>query len=172
MVGFEGVDDGEQVGFDGAVHLGQAGVSVGFGAGDQCASVLELAAVLRQELGGRNEQWACQTRVGVRARFLQRQTAIAVGQRHCRAGKVLLHPLTISERSVDRGVDGLTADIDLLGAFPLLSDGGVGQPGIHRGHGVAGVVEQPSDHFLRHVMVETESPPCADNRERSSPAGR
>jgi hypothetical protein len=30
-------DDGEQVGFDGAVHLGQAGVAVGLGAGDQRA---------------------------------------------------------------------------------------------------------------------------------------
>jgi hypothetical protein len=46
LVGFEGVDHGEQVGFDGAVHLGQAGVAVGLGAGDQRAGVVELLAVL------------------------------------------------------------------------------------------------------------------------------
>ena len=47
--------------------------------------------------------------------------------------------------------------VDLLGAFPLLADGGVGQAGIHRGHGVAGMVEQSADHFLGHVMVDPPS---------------
>jgi len=34
LVGFEGGDDGEQVGFDGAVHLGKAGMTIGLGASD------------------------------------------------------------------------------------------------------------------------------------------
>ena len=75
---FEGADDGEQVGLDGAVHFGKADVAVGLGAGDQSAGGGELLVVLRQELGGGDEQWTSQTGVGVWARFLQRQTAIAV----------------------------------------------------------------------------------------------
>ena len=46
VVGFEGGDDGEQVGFDGAVHLCEAVVTIGLGAGDQRAGVVELLAVL------------------------------------------------------------------------------------------------------------------------------
>jgi hypothetical protein len=46
LVGLEGGDDGEQVGFDRAVHLGQAGVAVGLGPGDQRAGVVELLMVL------------------------------------------------------------------------------------------------------------------------------
>ena len=53
---FEGADDGEQVGLDGAVHLGQADVAVGFGTGNQSAGGGELLVVLRQELGGGDEQ--------------------------------------------------------------------------------------------------------------------
>src|ERR1700756_4295123 len=70
LVGFEGGDDGEQVGFDRAVHLGQAGVAVGLSTRDQRAGVVELLAVLGQEFGGRDEQRTSQTCVGVRARFL------------------------------------------------------------------------------------------------------
>ena len=46
VVGFEGGDDGEQVGFDGAVYLCEAVVTIGLGAGDQRAGVVELLAVL------------------------------------------------------------------------------------------------------------------------------
>jgi len=45
VVVFESADDGEQVGLDGAVHLGEAGVAVGFGAGNQCAGGVELLVV-------------------------------------------------------------------------------------------------------------------------------
>jgi hypothetical protein len=80
--------------------------------------------------------------------FCSGRAAIAVEQRHFRASEVLLHPFAVGERSIDRGADGPTTDVDLLGAFPLLANGGVGQGGIDSRHGVAGVVEQPSDHFL------------------------
>jgi hypothetical protein len=60
VVVFESADDGEQVGLDGAVHLGEAGVAVGFGAGNQCAGGVELLVVLRQELGGGDEDRAGQ----------------------------------------------------------------------------------------------------------------
>ncbi|WP_396922724.1 hypothetical protein [Mycolicibacterium sp.] len=43
---FEGADDGEQVGLDGAVHFGKADVAVGFGAGNQSAGGDELVVVL------------------------------------------------------------------------------------------------------------------------------
>ena len=62
---FEGADDGEQVGLDGAVHLGEAGVAVGFSTRNQRAGGIELMAVVRQELGGRDEQRTGQTGVGV-----------------------------------------------------------------------------------------------------------
>jgi hypothetical protein len=42
VVGFDGVLV-KQVAFDGAVHLGEAGVTVGFGARDQRAGVVGLA---------------------------------------------------------------------------------------------------------------------------------
>ena len=57
----------------------RSGMTVGFGASDQRAGVVELLAMLRQELGGGDEQWASQARIGVRAGLLQRQAAITVG---------------------------------------------------------------------------------------------
>jgi hypothetical protein len=45
LVGVESGDDGDQVGFDGAVHLGEACLAVGLGAGDQRAGAVKLLAV-------------------------------------------------------------------------------------------------------------------------------
>jgi hypothetical protein len=56
----EAVDDGQQVLLDGAVHLGQALVAVAVGLGDQGLGLLELAAVLGQELRCRDEDRAGQ----------------------------------------------------------------------------------------------------------------
>ena len=161
VVVFESADDGEQVGLDGAVHLGEAGAAVGFGAGNQCAGGVELLVVLRQELGGGDEQRAGQAGVGVWTRFLLRQTAISVGQSHFRARQVLFHPGGVGERTVGAGVDGLAANVDLLSAFSLFADGGVGEARVAGGHGMAGVVEQATHHFQRHVVVETGWRRCA-----------
>jgi hypothetical protein len=93
--------------------------------------------------------------VGVRAGLLQRKSAIAVGQRHFRAGQVVVHPRGVAEQPVTAGVDWLAVDVDLASAFPLNADGGVGQAGVAGGHGVAGVVEQPAHDLLGDVVVET-----------------
>ena len=92
--------------------------------------------------------------VGVRAGLLQRKPAIAVGQRHFRAGEAVVHPLGVAEQAGGAGVDGVAVDVDLAGAFPLSADGGVGQAGVAGGHGVAGVVEQPAHDLLGDVVVD------------------
>jgi hypothetical protein len=125
------------------------------------ARVASLLVVLRQELGGGDEQRAGQAGVGVWTRFLQRQTAISVGQSHFRARQVLFHPGGVGERTVGAGVDGLAANVDLLSAFSLFADGGVGEARVAGGHGMAGVVEQATHHFQRHVVVETGWRRCA-----------
>src|SRR6516165_6098624 len=51
IVCFEGFDDLVQVGCDLLVHLGHAGVSGGFGGGDELDGGLALGVVVREELG-------------------------------------------------------------------------------------------------------------------------
>jgi hypothetical protein len=108
VVGFERGDDGQRVAFDGAVHLSGAGVTAGFGAGDQRAGVVELAAVVRQEFG------RCDKRVG-------RSTTFARGQDFCSgtpwgANSPLQHVGYVQTTSNSgrgnhvRGVDGWRTD--------------------------------------------------------------
>lgn len=93
------------------IHLGQALVSVAVSLGDQDLGPLELTTMLGQELGCGDEDRASQTGVGELAFLLQRQGAVAVGQRHLRPGEIVLHPDRIGQRT---GVGGqlLTGDID------------------------------------------------------------
>jgi len=56
----EPADDGDQVLFDGPVHLGHPLLATLLGLADQGAGLGELAAVLGQELGGGNEDRAGQ----------------------------------------------------------------------------------------------------------------
>jgi hypothetical protein len=99
------------------VHLDHAGLPGCLGLGDERSGGVELLVVLGQELGGGDEQRAGQTGVGVRAGFLQRQTAVAVGQRHFRPGEVLLHPRALGQRPVDGNLDRFAPYVDLLSAL-------------------------------------------------------
>ena len=41
-----------------------------------------------------------------------------------------------------------------MSAFSLFADVGVGEARVAGGHGMAGVVEQATHHFLRYVVVD------------------
>src|ERR1019366_10389703 len=80
-LGIEGGDDLVQVAGDLPVHLGNAGMSCGFGCGDDLQGGLPLGMMLRAELGGSHEHRTCQTRVRMRACFDEGQLAVAVRER-------------------------------------------------------------------------------------------
>ena len=66
-----------------------------------------------------------ETRVGVRAGLLDRQAAVAVGQRLGDAAESLLGPGRLGQRAVRVEGDGLALDVDLAGGFPVPADGGI-----------------------------------------------
>jgi len=102
VIGFlvpEGGDDLVQVAGDLPVHLGDADVACGFGGGDDLQGGLPLGMVLREELGGRREHRASQTRVRMRAGLDSRELAVAVWERLRRAGQLLAGPGGVAERA-------------------------------------------------------------------------
>ena len=80
-LGLEGGDDVIQVAGDLPVHLGDAGMPVRLGRGDDLQGGLPLGVMLREELRGSHEHRAGQTRVRMRAGFDQGQLAVAVRER-------------------------------------------------------------------------------------------
>src|SRR6266571_552416 len=120
---FEHGDDLVQVGGDLLVHLGNAGVAVGFGGGDELEGGLPLGSVLRQELGGGDEHRAGQARVGVRAGLHERQLAVSVRERLGGAREPVPGPGGVAERPVRADADGLPGGSDLAGFVPVLADG-------------------------------------------------
>ena len=76
--GLESVDDAQEVDPDRLAHLSDALVAALARVGLQLAGAVELLAVDRQELRGREEVVAGQARVRVRALLLQRQAAVVV----------------------------------------------------------------------------------------------
>src|SRR5258705_13945843 len=67
FVHLERSDDLFEVVGDLAVHFNHAGLTAGFGRGDDLQGLLAVLAVLRQELVGGEEHWTGKARVGVRA---------------------------------------------------------------------------------------------------------
>src|SRR6266852_2035961 len=157
-VGFEGSDDLVEVAGDLPVHLGGAGVAVRFGGGDDLQGGLPLGMVLREELRGRDEPRACQTRVCMRTGLDQRQLAVAVRQRLRRPGQLLFRPGGVAERPVRADRDRLPGSIDLAGFFPVLADGLVRQPGVMRGHLGRVVIEDFLHDMLGDVTVDQDRP--------------
>src|SRR5690625_582486 len=97
VVGLERVDDGQQRRLDLLVHLDHPSWAVLFCLGDQTAGGVELLLVFGEGVGGGDEQWTGQARVGVRAGLLWRKAAVAVGQAHLRLGQALLGPGRVSQ---------------------------------------------------------------------------
>src|SRR6266568_146506 len=155
LVFFQRRDDALEAGGDLAVHLGHAGLPAGLGGGDDLQGGAALGTVLGQELGGGDEYRAGrQAGVGVRAGLLDRQPAVAVGQCLGRAADPLPGPRGAGERPVGVQRDVFARGVDFPGVVPVAADGGVGQPGIVRGHRVRVVVEDPPDNLLRDIFVD------------------
>src|SRR5439155_23903043 len=81
--------------------------------------------MLREELGGREEHRASQTRICMRTGFHCRQLAVAVRERLGGPGQALFRPGSIAERPVRADLNGLAFRVDLAGSFPVLADGRV-----------------------------------------------
>jgi hypothetical protein len=96
------------------------------GGGDQGESALPLLAQFGQELGSGDEDRAGQAGVGMRALALDRQAAVAVGQRLGGDAVSGLRPLGLGERPVRVDDDPLAGDVDPGGLFPAAPDGLVG----------------------------------------------
>ena len=114
FVGADGLKLGDhavEVRGDLLVHLGDAEVAVVPGGGDQGEGALLLLAKLGQELGAGDEDRAGEARVGVRALPLDRQAAVAVGQRLGRDAVPGLRPLRLAEWPVRVDSDPLAADV-------------------------------------------------------------
>ncbi|MFI8888638.1 MULTISPECIES: hypothetical protein [unclassified Streptomyces] len=133
-VGFQRGDDPIQVAQDVLVHLHHPCLAAGLGGGDDLQQLLALFAVLRQELGGGDEQRAGQAGVGVRTGLPHRQAALAIGQGLGHAAEPLLGPGGLGRRPGRVEGDVLALDVDLVGPFPVRADRGVVQPGVVRGH--------------------------------------
>src|SRR6266516_997184 len=164
-VGFEGGDDLFEVGGDVLVHLGEAGLPVCFGSGDELHGGMVLGAVPGQELGGCEEHRACETRVGVRAGSPDREPAVAVWEGLGCPAEPLLGPGGIGEWPARVEGDGFAAGVDLVRPFPVLAHRAVVQPGVMRGHGRGVMIEDLADDFLRHVPVETGREQCSNPAE-------
>jgi len=72
------------------VHFDQPLPATGYGGGDDLHDLNPVFAVLREEIGRGDEHGTGQARVGVRAGFLHRETAVTVGQRLSRPAQTLL----------------------------------------------------------------------------------
>src|SRR6266511_683925 len=136
------------------VHLCQARLAAGFGRGGDLQQLLVLLAMLGQELGGGDEHRAGQAGVGVRAALLDRQAAVAVGERLGRPAEPLLGPGRFGERPVGVQGDGLALGVDLAGLFPVAAHGLIVQPGVMGRHGMRVMVQDSPDDLLRHVVVD------------------
>jgi hypothetical protein len=108
----------------------QAGLAAGLGRGGDLQQLLVLLAMLGQELGGGDEHRAGQAGVGVRAALLDRQAAVAVGQRLGRPAEPLLGPGRFGERPAGVQGDGLALGVDLAGLFPVAAHGLIVQPSV------------------------------------------
>jgi len=130
LAGFDLANHAFEVGEYLLVHLDHPGLSLSVGDIDEgkCAAV--LFAQLGQELGAGEENRARQAGVGVRAGPLQRQPAVAVGQRLGGDALAGLGPLCLCQRPLRVKRDALTFDVDLGGGLPAPADGLVGDPGV------------------------------------------
>ncbi|MBF6427459.1 hypothetical protein IU440_22500 [Nocardia cyriacigeorgica] len=125
---FETGDDLEEVVGGLLIHLGQAELAALLSAFDDAAGEVELLAMLGQEFGRGDEDWAGQAGVGVWAALLQREPAVAVGQGLGCPGEVLFGPFGVGEWAVGGKDDVVAVDVDLAGAFPVPADGVVVNP--------------------------------------------
>jgi hypothetical protein len=90
--------------------------------------------------------------------------ALACGQVFCTGrpqnplgsgpAQTLFGPGGFGQRPVRVEGDCLSGDADLAGGFPVPADCGVVQPGVMAGHLGRVMIENPADHFLRHVLVD------------------
>jgi hypothetical protein len=90
-------------------------LSLSVGGVDQSECAAALFVQLGQELGSGEENWAGQAGVGVRAGPLQRQSAVAVGQRLGGDAVAGFGPLCLCQRPLRVERDALTFDVDLGG---------------------------------------------------------
>jgi hypothetical protein len=72
---------------------------------------------------------------------------------------VVVHPGRVREWVVVGWLDGPPFDVDFAGAFPVLANGGVVNPGVVGGHLRRGVVQEATHDFLGNVVVDQ---PCAE----------
>ncbi len=117
--GVESVDDAVQVAEDPCVHFGQPLLAAGFGGGNDLHDLGPVFAVLREEVGRGDEHGTGQAGVGVRAGFLDRETAVAVGK--CLGGpaEALFGPGGLGEGPVGIKFDDAAGCVDFPCGFPV-----------------------------------------------------
>src|SRR5450631_3694563 len=96
------------------------------GGGDQGEGTVPLLAQLGQEFWPGDEDRAGQAGVGVRALALDREAAVAVGQRLGGDAVSGLRPLGLGERPGGVDDDRFSVDVDPGGLFPAAPDSLVG----------------------------------------------
>src|SRR5258708_29345907 len=112
---FQRGDDLLEVGGDLPVHLRDAFLAAGLGGGDDLQGLLVMLAMAGKELGGGEEHRARQARVGVRARLLYPQPAVAVGECLGGAADPLFRPRGGGQRPPGRNGGWFAAGLDLTG---------------------------------------------------------
>ena len=137
-----------------AVHLDHAGLSLGFGRGDDLDDLLVVLSVKRQELHRRDEHRTAQACVRVRAGLHERQSTVTIWQCLGRTREALLRPRRLGERSSRIEGDDFPADVDLAGPFPVPSDRLIREPGVMGHHLVRVVIEKLADDLLRDIEVD------------------